>query len=271
MKTLFNNKGISLVILVVAMTLIAILGTSFVSLMSSKQKGFLYQINSYRSLNIANAGVEYAVRYISDGVSNASSTYFQDLSTGDDIGITSFAGGSFLVIRNFNNTIGNDNIEVTGLYKNSRRVVRLSNFRRYIGALTLVSDPTVSLSNRTINITSNYAAIQIANNSESNITLSSMQISVTFTVVPGTKHLKNVYIGNTSADTANKVFDGGMSGLDIQEPPITNPPTTLNLGNRLIPNISNKWLIFEFDSGENPTGSFTLTFQDTTPASVVRF
>ena len=67
MKTLSNNKGISLVVLIVAMTLIAILGTSFVSLMSSKQKGFLSQIDSYRALNIANAGVEYAIRYVSDG------------------------------------------------------------------------------------------------------------------------------------------------------------------------------------------------------------
>ena len=68
MKILFNNKGISLVILLVAMTLITILGTSFVSLMSSKQKGFLYQIDSYRALNIANAGVEYAIRFASDGL-----------------------------------------------------------------------------------------------------------------------------------------------------------------------------------------------------------
>ncbi len=40
MKMLFNNKGISLVILIVAMTLIAILGASFVSLMSTNKKVF---------------------------------------------------------------------------------------------------------------------------------------------------------------------------------------------------------------------------------------
>lgn len=68
MKMLFNNKGISLVILLIAMTLIAVLGTSFVSLMSAKQKSFLHQIDSYRALNIANAGVEYANRYIGDNI-----------------------------------------------------------------------------------------------------------------------------------------------------------------------------------------------------------
>lgn len=270
MKTLSNNKGISLVILIVAMTLIAILGASFVSLMSSKQKGFLYQIDSYRALNLANAGVEYAIRYISDNVSDTSSAYFQSLSVNDDIGAISFADGLFSIRRTFSSTIGNDNIEVTGQYKNSTRVIRLSNFRRYIRALTLVSDPTVSLSNRTINVTSNYSAIQIINNSESSITLNSVQISALFTV-PGTKHLKSVYIGNTSVDTTNEVFDGGISGIDIQEPPATNPPTILNLGNRSIPNTSNIWLIFEFDSGENPNGSYILTFSDTSPASIIRF
>ena len=64
MKTLSNNRGVALIVLIVAMTLIAILGTSFVSLMGSKQKGFLYQIDSYRALNLANAGVEYAIRYV---------------------------------------------------------------------------------------------------------------------------------------------------------------------------------------------------------------
>jgi hypothetical protein len=42
-KMIFNNRGVSLVVLIVAMTLIAVLGVSFVSLMSSKQKGFLYK------------------------------------------------------------------------------------------------------------------------------------------------------------------------------------------------------------------------------------
>jgi hypothetical protein len=271
---LSNNKGISLIVLIVAMTLIAILGASFVSLMGSKQKGFLYQIDSYRALNITNAGVEFAIRYISDNVSDTSSTYFQNLSTSDDLGNTLFASGSFSVTRNYNNTIGNDNIEVAGLYKNSTRVVRLSNFRRYIKALTLVSDPTVPLSDRTINITSPRAAIQIANNSESNIVLNSIQVSVTFTV-SGTKHLKSVYLGNTNTDLSNPIFDGGSSGMDIQEPPSINPPVSLILGDRLIPNGApsgpNKWLIFEFDSGENPSGNYTLIFSDTSPASIIRF
>ncbi len=61
MKILSNNRGAALVVLIVAMTLIAILGASFVSFMGVKQRGFLYQINSYRALNIANAGVEYAI------------------------------------------------------------------------------------------------------------------------------------------------------------------------------------------------------------------
>jgi len=113
MKTLSNSRGISLVILIVAMTLITILGVSFVSIMASKQKGVLYQIDSYRALNIANAGVEFAIRYASDGLdSNGNSVLFSDqgLSTlGRNLG-----GGTFGINYAYSQTINEDRLIVTG-------------------------------------------------------------------------------------------------------------------------------------------------------------
>ena len=43
-KTLSNNRGVALIVLIVAMTLIAILGTSFVSLMGSNKKVFCIRL-----------------------------------------------------------------------------------------------------------------------------------------------------------------------------------------------------------------------------------
>jgi|GEM_PF-6583498 len=81
MKMLSNNRGVALIILVIAMTLIAVLGASFVALVGSKHRSFTYQRDSYRALNLANAGVEYAIRYVSDSLRNAGSTFFEDPTT----------------------------------------------------------------------------------------------------------------------------------------------------------------------------------------------
>lgn len=150
MKMLSNNKGMSLVILIIAMTLIAILGASFVSLVGSKHKGFIYQNNAYQALNIANAGVEYAIRHISDGLSDASDSYFQDTPINiDSIG---FGGGSFSIRRNYNITIASDYIEAVGIYPYpvpvSTRKVKLTNFRRYLKTITLVPGPSTTYNDR---------------------------------------------------------------------------------------------------------------------------
>ena len=118
MKMLFNNKGISLVILLVAMTLISVLGASFVSLMSSKQKSFLHQIDSYRAMNIANAGVEYAIRFASDGTDTLGNSIF---FTNPTLAMTRNLGqGTFdLVYSGYSNNIDDDVLAATGLYGGS--------------------------------------------------------------------------------------------------------------------------------------------------------
>ena len=67
MKRFNNDKGSMLVILVIAMTVIAILGAAFVSMVSSKQQGFTLLLNGQRATMIARAGVEWAIRFASEG------------------------------------------------------------------------------------------------------------------------------------------------------------------------------------------------------------
>jgi hypothetical protein len=179
---LSNNRGVSLIVLIVAMTLIAILGTSFVSLMSSKQKGFLYQIDSYRALNIANAGVEYAIRYTSDGLDGSSNSIFFSDSALATIG-KSFGGGSFSV----NYVYATNTLSVTGTYgSNSSRQIKLTNFRRYISPITLVPDGATLPSKN-----STQVIIPVINNNESaSVTVSQLNL----TINASGKHLQQILI-----------------------------------------------------------------------------
>ncbi|MCX6256278.1 MAG: hypothetical protein NTV31_17655 [Bacteroidia bacterium] len=271
MKMLSNKKGIALVILIIAMTLIAVLGAGIVSFMGAKHKSYPFQVNSYRALNIANAGVECAIRYISDSLGDATSTYFQNLSSNDDIGSINFASGTFTISRNFNYTIANDNIDVTATFSGTSRRVRLSNFRRYLAALTLVSDPSWALGNRKPSLYPllSDVLIPIINNNNQGVTLDRLNIFVTFST-SAARHLKNIYLGTSINDKSitAKVYDGG-SGLVINH---ATPNVDIPLvGNRSINTDAIKWCILEFDSSENPSGTYDLTFFFGTAQSKIKF
>lgn len=169
---LSNNKGISLVVLLVAITLISVLGASLVSVMTSKQKGFLHQIDSYRALNLANAGVEYAIRFASDATDN--SIFY----TNQELIMTKYffqGQGSFEIRYTFNKNIDEDVLEAKGSYRNSAsRFVRLHHFRRYISPLTLVPDKnTMPKKNGT------YVVIPVINNNESpSLTVNAINLAI---------------------------------------------------------------------------------------------
>lgn len=198
MKMLFNNKGISLVILLISMTLIAVLGASFVSLMSAKQKSFLHQIDSYRALNLANAGVEYAIRFASDG--------------GDTLGFSnpalttterSLGGGAFSISYIYNQTISNDLLRVTGTYNGSSREARLLRFRRYINPLTLVPDSAPTNRPR---LDYNAAVVPVINNNENAFFAARVDVTV---------NASNIYL-NIERDGIG-VFDYASSPYPVCE------------------------------------------------------
>jgi hypothetical protein len=255
MKTLFNNKGISLVVLIVAMTLIAILGASFVSLMGSKQKGFLYQIDSYRALNIANAGVEFAIRYVSDGLSDTTdpdNTFFNNPSAS----VTrSFGGGEFtFVYDHFNNWI-----TVTGNYPVpntvSKRDIKLSNFRLYLSAITLV--PDVAPMNRpSINIANKQIIIPVINNTEVSINVSRIDVSTNLTG----KYLKYIYVEGTSLP----VFDYSSSSYVECTYPSLVPCKDTTQGGIYMPTNYQAQFNFTAAAAVSSVMRFTLEFTDST-------
>jgi hypothetical protein len=279
MKTLSNNKGISLVILIVVMTLIAILGASFVSLMGSKQKGFLYQINSYRALNIANAGVEFAIRYVSDGLSDTTdpdNTFFNNPSASITRG---FAGGTFVFTyyHDYNND-GNNNdstVVATGDYPAthpvSRREIRMSNFRHYLRPITLI--PVLGNRPRINPINTAQVFVPIICNNDNTIFVT--QIDITVNAVNVYLYLyrdgTNVFAYDDSgypacgASPTNRCKDIDSFGRQRiylgNDPasPITFVLLSSGSNNSYVTNIPYTHTL-EFSSSPAPTGQYTVTF-----------
>lgn len=138
-KMLFNKKGIALVILIIAMTLIAVLGAGIVSFMGTKQRSYPFQINSYRALNLANAGIECAIRFASDrDLFTNYSAYSYPNSTWTTFTPFGTDKGTFSISYDFDYTDTSDILYIRGNYAGINREVRLVRFRRYVSALTLV-------------------------------------------------------------------------------------------------------------------------------------
>jgi hypothetical protein len=206
-----NNKGFALIILIIAMTLIAVLGASFVSMIGSKQQGFTFILNGHRANMIARAGVEWAIRYVPDGLSDTTNTYYTNLPAQPATN-KSFAGGTFSVGWNCDIlNIANDYIVVTGLYQGVTETITLSNFRRYLNPITLV--PDLSQKPR---ISGNQFVVPVVGNNNADVTVSQIDITI-----PADRYLQKIQLVN-SIETVT-VFDYNDSTYFSTRPCGPNP------------------------------------------------
>jgi len=182
MKMLFNKKGIALVILIIAMTLIAVLGAGVVSFMGAKQRGFVFQINSYRALNIANAGVEYAIRYAYEQTFYADSHFFE--TSQYSIGPLNFDGGTFRISYTYDQAIASDNIVVDATYQGVTRQVKLYRFRYYAfnGLARVPGDIPKPLTTQP-----EIVEAPVINNNENSINNFTITLTINFYEVPLSK------------------------------------------------------------------------------------
>ncbi|HOE17802.1 MAG TPA: hypothetical protein PLX02_09155 [Syntrophorhabdaceae bacterium] len=154
MKSSSRNKGFALITLVIAMTLIAVLGAGFVSMIGSKQQGFTFMLNGHRANMIARAGVEWAIRYASEGTDASG---FSILSSYPTLMFSkNFGEGSFRTSYNDDTDV----LTVDGTYQGITKTIRLSNFYQYvtIGDVTSQLDavsfkPVESQAGRSITVT----------------------------------------------------------------------------------------------------------------------
>ena len=119
MKQFNNNSGSMLIILIIAMTLIAALGASFVAIVSSKQQGFTLLLNSHRADMIARAGVEWAIRFADEG---------NDVNGDRNLVPGKPDEGSFSASYNDTTNV----LTVDGTYQGITARTTLSNFPQYL-------------------------------------------------------------------------------------------------------------------------------------------
>jgi hypothetical protein len=253
MKMLSNKKGIALVILIIAMTLIAILGAGVVSFMGAKQRGYPFQLNSYKALNIANAGVEYAIRYASDASLADSNNFFLS-PTITKIFPTSgtFSDGTFNITYNYNRTdLNQDYVDVVSNYNGMNRTVRLRAFRRYVSSITLVPDSSYRPYK-----SDKLVVIPLINNNENSegISITSVALSV---VGGGNKVLDDICFG--SDEIGGCLTPAGL-GKSVQQ---DGTQVILNKedfdGPYSIARDTIDWCILQFQDS-NVTGNYTMTF-----------
>jgi type II secretory pathway component PulK len=118
---LSTEKGISLIVLLIAITLTSLLGVGVVSFMGAKQKTLVSQAQTYQAYAIAHAGIEFAVRYAYD---NREDNDFPNSHFPKTI---SFGGGSFTIAYDGANNL----VRSTGRYETASRTIELTNFRSY--------------------------------------------------------------------------------------------------------------------------------------------
>lgn len=147
MRMLNNNKGSLIVILVIAMTLIAVLGASFVSIVSTKQEGFTLLLNAQKANMVARGGVEWAIRFASYGEdTNNNSIFFSNptLTFTKNIVYGVPAEGAFST----NYDYGTGILTVNGTYQGVTETITLSNFRQYLSPITLYADASIADASR---------------------------------------------------------------------------------------------------------------------------
>jgi hypothetical protein len=147
MKIEFTNKGMSLIILMGIIVAVGIIGAGIVSFMDVKQRSYPVAVKSYQALNLANAGVEFAIRYANDQNNNPANPGFPNaflyntsayIASPPNWTTITFGNGSFKI--NYNST---DNTLISrGISGNATREVSIKSFLAYAltGGLTLVPD-----------------------------------------------------------------------------------------------------------------------------------
>ncbi|MHB8089647.1 MAG: hypothetical protein ACYDH2_15500 [Anaerolineaceae bacterium] len=200
MKIQSNNSGVALIVLIFAITILSVLAASFASFVGARHKGVFYQINSYRALNIANAGMEYAIKYASEETQKPNSDLFKANPfvlqlDGKFYGFD--ASGipidSVKITYTFNQDISGDNVTVEGRYRESKRQVVLHRFRYYaFENLTRVPGSVPVLF-------TNYIIIPIIFNPNKSGTTSETVVRMGVFFIGGSSiHLQNIFLQNST-------------------------------------------------------------------------
>ena len=92
LSSYYGNKGVTLITLIIAITIFAVFITVFSYIMIAKHESEPLYVQSTRAYAIAQAGIEYGIRYATDKYLANPPTYdYSDLTITESLGNGSFA------------------------------------------------------------------------------------------------------------------------------------------------------------------------------------
>jgi hypothetical protein len=141
-----NNKGVTLITLIIAITIFAVFITVFSYVMVAKHGSSALYVQSTQAYSVAQAGIEYGIRYAIGEDHGAA--FLADPASVFTGAAQSFGNGSFTL--EYNN--GNNNLTSTGTVGVATRKIILSSFSNYVQAagVIVLGDPAPYRAAKTI-------------------------------------------------------------------------------------------------------------------------
>ena len=133
---LLGNKGVTLITLIIAITIFSVFITVFSYIMIAKHESEPLYVQSTQAYAVAQAGIEYSIRYATDNESN----FFANPASVFPVPGTpqSFGNGSF--------TLGYDSVKdeltSTGTVGTAERQIIYSKFKSVVLCQPITLDPT---------------------------------------------------------------------------------------------------------------------------------
>lgn len=125
---LHDDKGVTLITLIIAITIFAIFVTVFSYVMVAKHGSSVLYVHSTQAYAVAQAGIEYGIRYAIDND-------YGDFPINDQ----QFGNGSFTLLYNDSN----NTLTSTGTVGVAERAIILSSFSNYVGVGIVLGDSSV--------------------------------------------------------------------------------------------------------------------------------
>ena len=234
---LWDDRGISVLFLVIALLLLTSVGYVLSYLIPTKQKTVIFPIHSAQSFNIAQAGVEYAIRYSSDQGWRTAADIVRLNNPG--VNQRNLGLGRFTLVYD----AGADRLTCTGEVTGSdaRRTVRVDNFTPFLRLILDPASPAACWASGTVRV-----AFLIKNARGENIILTAF--SASWTQVPATRHLRRIDMAGVQKFAGNY-----LNG---------RPPVNFNRGGSqqtLLPNETIP-VIFEWNNDMALGANFLITF-----------
>lgn len=133
-----GNKGVTLITLIIAITIFAVFITVFSYVMIAKHGSEALYVQSTQAYAIAQAGIEYGIRYATDNESG----FFANPADYFPITDQAFGNGSFtLVYRDIDDTDRPNTLTSTGTFGVAEREIILQNFAGWAAGTAISLDP----------------------------------------------------------------------------------------------------------------------------------